>query len=115
MKIDELTCSLVYHESRMNIYEVNSLENAFKSQKFVTRRRCKCNISNVLGEHKEEQSKKRSHQNPHGLRRRSSGILVQKNVSMKNTKCTVINARNFVILPTSVGRSRWMLVRNLQI
>jgi hypothetical protein len=37
MQIDELTGSLVAHESRMSRYEEGSLENAFKSQLHVTR------------------------------------------------------------------------------
>jgi hypothetical protein len=39
MQIDELTGSLVAHESRISRYEEGSLEHAFKSQLHVTRGR----------------------------------------------------------------------------
>ena len=37
MHIDELTDSLIAHESRMNMYDDTPLENAFKYQLHVTR------------------------------------------------------------------------------
>jgi hypothetical protein len=40
MHIDELTSSMIAHESRMSRYD-NPLENAFKSQLHVTRGRCR--------------------------------------------------------------------------
>ena len=39
MHIDEMTCSLISHESRMNKHDDTPLENSFKSQLHVTRDR----------------------------------------------------------------------------
>ena len=46
MHIDELTGSLLAHESRMNRYDDTPLENSFKSQLNVTRGRGKGRASN---------------------------------------------------------------------
>ena len=46
MYIDELTGSLLSHESRMNRYDDTPLENAFKSQLNVTRGRGRAKSSN---------------------------------------------------------------------
>ena len=46
MHIDELTGSLLTHESRMNRYDDTPLENAFKSQLNVTRGRGRGRASN---------------------------------------------------------------------
>ena len=47
MHIDELTCSLLAHELRMNRYDDTPLENAFKSQLNVTRDRGRGRASNI--------------------------------------------------------------------
>ena len=46
MHIDELTSSLIAHESRTNMYDDTPLENAFKSQLNVTRGRGRGRSSN---------------------------------------------------------------------
>ena len=46
MHIDELTGSLISHESRMNMYDDTQLENDFKSQLNVTRGRGRGRASN---------------------------------------------------------------------
>ena len=46
MHIDEMTGSLLAHESRMNMYDDTPLENAFKSQLNVTRGRGRGRASN---------------------------------------------------------------------
>jgi len=47
MHIDELTGSLIAHESRMNRYDDTPLENDFKSQLNVTRGRGRGRASNI--------------------------------------------------------------------
>ena len=47
MHIDELTGSLISHESRMNKYDDTPLENSFKSQLNVTRGRGRGRFSNI--------------------------------------------------------------------
>ena len=47
MHIDELTGSLIAHESRMNRYDDTPLENDFKSQLNVTKGRGRGRASNI--------------------------------------------------------------------
>jgi hypothetical protein len=77
IQIDELTGSLVAHESRMSRYEEGSLEHAFKSQLHITRGRGRGRSYNrgrgsrFFGRRdniNELESEEKSQQNPPNLR-----------------------------------------------
>jgi hypothetical protein len=88
MQIDELTGSLVAHESRISRYEEGSLEHAFKSQLHITRGRGRGRsynrgrggrFSGPRDNRTESVSEEKSQQNPSNLRGSNNKPWQQEN------------------------------------